>query len=115
MNLSRRGFLGALAAAGAVTALGPAAQAVEFASGRFVLEGKVITLDEPLVLEGLENFLIKDCVFITSDKFPNGKPAIIMSNCNNGVITRCHIDTSASEQVDGIRFKAETTRQEPKG
>lgn len=94
-NLTRRGFLGALAAAGATVAAAPAFAAVEHIDGRFRLIGKRLVLDRPLVLKGLRNFEVRDCVILASENFV-GESLIIAEDCEGGVIANCVLDFSSA-------------------
>lgn len=64
-DLTRRGFLGALAAAVAT----PALPSVPVFNGKFHLVGREIALSRPLVLTGLSDFFINDCTFYKASDF----------------------------------------------
>lgn len=88
MALTRRGFLGALAAAGAATATGPASALVVQKDERFILRGKHLILDKPLDLRGLTDFLIEHCHIQASARFPAGEGLIRIDM--NGSGSFCH-------------------------
>lgn len=91
-RMTRRGFLGALAAAAATVAGAPAFAAVEKIDRRFCLIGKRIVLDKPLVLSGLDSFEIRDCIISASENFVGDK-LLVVKNCERAVIVGCCFET----------------------
>lgn len=90
-RMTRRGFLGALAAAGATVAAKPAFAAAEYIDGRFTLIGRELVLDKPLVLKGLNGFFIRDCIISASENFV-GNALVHIANRQGGLITECRFD-----------------------